>query len=247
MHPRFYGLKQQTHGMLNPLVYRRMYQVARQLPDLDVVEIGGAAGAGSVALALGMKESGKRSKLIVVEKLEGGSRDRYGGYQENLTIIRNSFQSFGVEDQVTLYGHELTFENGSQVVGLVSGSEIAAFVHDADGRLDRDFSLFWPLLRAGGTIIVDDYADTPSYKPVTRQNPQGGIKRVMTYRLLNQMIDWGLFRRTSILGNTVFGYKPTGADFARFELDVCHRIIEGIHQERDAYLRRTGQPLTTTR
>lgn len=236
LHPRFYELKARTHGMLNPMIYRRMYLLAREQPDLDIVEIGGAAGAGSVALALGMKESGKRSGLIVVEKLQGGSRATLGDYQRNLEIINGNFRDFGVDNVVRLYPHEITMENGSEVRALVQTREIAAFVHDADGRLDRDFFLFWPLLRPGGLIIVDDYANSPHFKPISERNPQGGIKSVMTFRLLNQMIDWGLFRPTRHMGNTVFGIKPAGADFSRFDREACRRIIEQVERERDAFL-----------
>lgn len=240
MYPRFYDLKARTHGMLNPMIYRQMYLLAREQPDLDIVEVGGAAGAGSVALALGMKESGKRSGLVVVEKLKGGSRAVLGDYQRNLEIINGNFRQFGVDQVVRLYPHELTMENGAEVRALVRTPEIAAFVHDADGRLDRDFFLFWPLLRPGGLIIVDDYANSPHFKPISERNPQGGIKSVMTFRLLNQMIEWGLFRATRHMGNTVFGIKPAGADFSRFDREACRRIIEQVERERDAYLARTG-------
>jgi len=240
MHPRFYELKAKTHGMLNPMIYRRMYLLAREQPDLDIVEIGGAAGAGSVALALGMKESGKRSGLVVVEKLQGGSRATLGDYQRNLEIINGNFRDFEVGDVVRLYPHEITMENGSEVRALIRTPEIAAFVHDADGRLDRDFSLFWPLLRPGGLIIVDDYANSPHFKPISERNPQGGIKSVMTFRLLNQMIEWGLFRLTRRMGNTAFGIKPVGADFSRFDRQACRRIIEQVERERDAFLAKAG-------
>jgi predicted O-methyltransferase YrrM len=240
MYPRFYDLKARTHGMLNPMIYRQMYLLAREQPDLDIVEVGGAAGAGSVALALGMKESGKRSGLVVVEKLKGGSRAVLGDYQRNLEIINGNFRQFGVDQVVRLYPHELTMENGAEVRALVRTPEIAAFVHDADGRLDRDFFLFWPLLRPGGLIIVDDYANSPHFKPISERNPQGGINSVMTFRLLNQMIEWGLFRATRHMGNTVFGIKPAGADFSRFDREACRRIIEQVERERDAYLARTG-------
>jgi predicted O-methyltransferase YrrM len=244
-HPRFYELKARAHGMLNPLIYRRMYLLARKLPDLDIVEIGGAAGAGSVALALGMKESGKRSGLIVVEKLQGGSRASHGDYQRNLEIINGNFRSFGVEDVVRLYPHEITMENGSEVWHMIRTPEIAAFMHDADGRLDRDFFLFWPVLRPGGLIIVDDYANSPHFKPISERNPQGGIKSVMTFRLLNQMIEWGLFQPTRRMGNTIFGIKPVAADFSRFDREACRRIIEQVERERDHFLAGAAPELAT--
>jgi predicted O-methyltransferase YrrM len=231
-HRRFYDLKARTRGMLSPMIYRRMYLLARALPDLDVIEIGGASGGGSIALALGLNESGKNARLIVVEKLQGGSRSRYGGYRDNLDIIQRNFGEFGVEERIVLFPYELTFDNGNDVLALVSTSRIAAFIHDADGRLDRDFLLFWPLLQPGGLIIIDDYSNTANYTPISDEHPQGGIKSVMTYRLLNQMIAWGLFNPFETMGHTVFGRKPHAANFTRFDLATCTRIIDGIKRER---------------
>jgi predicted O-methyltransferase YrrM len=235
-HARFTKLKQDTNGMLSPIIYHGLYQLARRLPDLPIVEIGGAAGAGSVALALGMKESGKRSKLIVVEKMEGGSRAEYGGYNENLQRIRDNFRRYGVDDTILLFPEALTFENGHEVVQLVGGGKIAAFIHDADGRIDRDFHLFWPLLQDGGAIVVDDYHNVARFQATDVEHPQGGAKGVITYRLLNQFIAWGLFAKDWQFRQTIFGHKPAGADFQRLDLDACRRIVAQVEHERTEYL-----------
>jgi predicted O-methyltransferase YrrM len=232
-HRRFYDLKVRTRGMLSPMIYRRLYFLTRALPDLDIIEIGAASGAASIALALGLKESGKSARLIVVEKLQGGSRARYGGYRDNLDIIQSNFRRFGVEERIVLFPHELTFDNGKDVLALVTTSQIAGFIHDADGRLDRDFLLFWPHLQPGGLIVIDDYSNTAHYTPLSDEHPQGGIKSVMTYRLLNQMIAWGLFTPSGgTMGSTIFGRKPHHATFGRFDLETCTRIIDGIKRER---------------
>ncbi len=234
---RFYNLRTQTNGMLWPVVYKYMYQQSRKLPDLDIIEVGGATGAGSIAIAWGMKESDKKSRLIVVEKCEGGTRSDVGGYEDNLNLIQEHFEKFDANDKITLFPQEVTFDNGNEVISLVETKEISAFIHDADGRLDRDFALFWNLLMPGGLIVVDDYADEPKYKPICERYPQGGTKSVMTYRLLNQIIEWGLFKTSKKIGKTIFGYKPADADFSRFDLEVCNQIIEGVKQERDNFLK----------
>jgi predicted O-methyltransferase YrrM len=170
---RWKALKAESSGMLSPVVYRELYRLARDAPDLDIIEIGGAAGAGSIALALGVKESGKRSGVIVAEKLEGGSRVEFGDRSSNQQIIEENFRKFGVLDQVRFFPHEVTMENGGEVSALFRSGEIAVLVHDADGRVDRDFFLFWPLLRDGCAIVIDDYADEPAkYRPVTPRHPR---------------------------------------------------------------------------
>lgn len=230
---KFYQLRQQTNGMLLPIVYKKIYKLCYDLPDFDIVEIGGATGAASIAIAWAIRDAKKSSKLIVVEKCQGGTRTDVGGYDDNLQLIQQHFTDFGVREQLCLFPHEVTFENGNEVIDLVKPPKISAFIHDADGRVDRDFYLFWPLLEPGGLIIVDDYANKASYKPVSDRHPTGGAKSMMTYRLLNKIIEWGLFKTTHKIGKTIFGIKPHDADFNRFDREVCQQIIKTIEQERD--------------
>lgn len=232
-YPRFYKLKKQAQGMLMPDVYKKMYEYCTDLPDLDIIEIGGAGGAGSIACAWALKETKKKSKLIVVEKCEGGSRSHFGSYDDNLQLLKKHFKKFHVQDYIELYPHELTFEHGKEVISMVRTKEIAALIHDADGRLDRDFFLFWPLLRPGGLIIIDDYENKPKYQPVSSQYPQGGIKLVVTYRLVNQLVEWGLLSIKEKKGATIFGFKPEDGDISKLDLKVCEQIIKQVEQERD--------------
>lgn len=231
-----YLLKIKCNGMLPPSVYKKIYEAVYELPDLDIIEIGGAAGAGSIATALAMKESNKKSRLIVIEKCEGGSRSEFGRYQENLNLINSNFKEFEVENNVLLYPHELTFENGEDVISLVKTPNIAALIHDADGRIDRDFYLFWPIIKPGGLIIIDDYTNTVKFKPISEQYPQGGVKGLQTYRLLNQFMEWGLFKPLLKMDNTIFGYKPPNSDFSLFDMVVCKNIIKEVHDERLEYI-----------
>ncbi|BAY25935.1 hypothetical protein NIES2100_57450 [Calothrix sp. NIES-2100] len=239
---RFYKLREETNGMLLPIVYRKMYDLCSQLPDLDIIEVGGATGTGSVSLAWALKDQQKQSKLIVVEKCEGGTRTDVGGYAENLELIKNHFSKFGVSEQIRLFPKELTFKNGEEAISLVKTPKIAAFIHDADGRIDRDFYLFWPLLYEGGLIIIDDYANEANYQPISPRHPLGGAKLILTYRLLNQIIEWGLFKPTHKIGKTIFGIKPRNADFSRFNLATCQKIVADIESERREYL---ASPLMT--
>lgn len=240
LHGRFLELKQAAGGMLEPAVYHRLYDEVRALRDLDVLEIGGGAGAGTIAIAWAMRDSGKGSKLVVVEKCEGGSRVQFGGRAENLRRLEAHLERFGAAARTVLYPHELRFENGAEVRALLGTPEIAALVHDADGRIDRDFHLFWPLVVPGGLIVVDDFDDVPEFKPPSARYPDGGTKSLLTFRLLTQFIEWGLFEPTRKVRSTMFGRKPPGGDFARLDLEACERIRAEVEAERDRHLRAKG-------
>lgn len=235
---RFFALKQFTHGMLSPDVYREFYQRVKALPDYDILEIGGAHGAGSISMAWGLIDSGKSSKVITVEKCEGGSRSDFGGRSENLDTIVANLKAFGVDHKVDLFPHFLTEKNANKVVKKIDTKHLAALVMDADGRLDRDFKFFWDRLMPGGLIIVDDYDNVPEFTKVNARSPDGGTKKVMTYRLLNQLEDWGLFEREILIGDTLFGKKPLNSDFSKFNPKVMEKLIVELERERDAFLQK---------
>ena len=234
--PDFFRLKLATAGMLPARVYCEIYRRTCQLPDLDIVEIGAGSGAATIAMAWALRTTARNAKIVSVEKCEGGSRLDYGDRATNLNLLETHLVQFGVRDRVELYPHALTPEGGPELMTRIRTGQIGALVHDADGRIDRDFALFWPHLRPGGLIIIDDYENRPSFQRISPSSPDGGTKSLVTFRLLNQFMRWGLVTRSRVVGNTYFGYKPEGADFSRFSTDVCQRIVGEVDGERDRYL-----------
>lgn len=237
---RIERLRRATGGMLETRTYRALYKAARAAPDLDMVEIGAASGTGTIALAWGYRDQGHRSRILAVEKCEGGSRTRLGGHADNLAILTGNLARFGVSDTVHLFTERLDLNRADDVYARIQTDEIAGFIHDADGRLDRDFTLFWERTVPGGLIVVDDYDDLPQFCPFSDEWPDGGTKMLTTYRLLNKLIDWGLFAPERTLGRTVFGRKPVGATFAAFSQARCDEIVAGIMAERAAALGEDG-------
>lgn len=233
---RFRKIKYRSKGMLRPEGYKALYDVAVAAPDLDFVEIGGAAGASSISLALGMKDSQKTGRVIMAEKCEGGSRSKIGDYDTNYSLLTSNLQNFDVTDKVALFPHYLTFENADKFKALIQTEQIGALIHDADGRIDRDFYLFWSMLVDEAPIVIDDCLNKPQFKEKTVRHPDGGTKMLTTYRLTNLFIEWGLFQLDYMIAGTAFGHKPAGADFGKMDLDVCQAVIDQIMHEREVYL-----------
>ncbi len=228
---RFHVLKKLTDGMLDSQVYRRLHHEVRQQPDLDIVEIGAATGTASVAMGWALKERRRKSKVIVVEKCERGSRARKGGYEQNVSIIQTNWKRFGVDRQLCLYPHGISLKNGHEVLDLISTPQIAGFVHDADGRIDRDFFLFWPRLREGGFIVVDDVEN--AFQEKIREDGTVEVfgKRVLTWQLLEKFREWGLFDPVWERHGTVFGRKPVGGSFAKFDAEWCNAVAKEVYRE----------------
>ena len=172
-----------------------------------------------------------------MRNVKAESRTHYGNYETNYSILISNLRHYEVEDYIRLYPHYLTFENSNEVLALVKTEKIAALVHDADGRIDRDFSIFWHRLIPGGKILIDDYQNHPEFQLISSSFPDGGTKKLRTYRLLNQFIEWGLFKPDFVSGSMIFGHKPVDADFSRFDFAQCRAIIDQIMEERAAYLK----------
>jgi predicted O-methyltransferase YrrM len=220
-------LKEHANGMMHRDVYAELHRIAFYGPDLDALEIGGAAGAGSIALALGMKESGKKSRVIVVEKMQGGSRQKYGNFDTNLDIFNKNVRFYGVESHICLFPNSLTLKNGDEIHRMISSKEISALVLDADGKLHRDFLLFWDRVIPCGKIVIDDYRDDPS-----KFSPTGGSKLVQAFRLANYLMSIGLFEKEQQIRSTLIGHKPHGVDITRLDFAKCEEIVAEVERYR---------------
>lgn len=229
---RFVVLKLRTKGMLSPEIYSMYYEAAKRANDLDIVEVGGASGASGIAIALGMKRSGKKSNLIIVEKCEGGSRLSTGDYSENYAVLIKNITKYGVSGKVRLFPHYMSYKNGKEVVEMVETQQIGALIHDADGRVDRDFFFFYQLLTDQALIIIDDYENKSEYREISARYPDGGTKKITTYRLVQQMLDWGLLEIDAVEKGTLFGHKPNTADFSNFDRKECEHIVAKVMKER---------------
>lgn len=229
---RFQKIKKKTRGMLSAKTYAKIYDAIYHGPDLDVVEIGAHGGAISVCVALALKNSGKTSSVIVVERCEGSEMDDFGIAQDNLFFLENIFREFGVRDKITIFPREITYKNGEEVKSMITTARIACLIHDADGFIDRDFYIFWPILVDGGMIIIDDYAPDRSFRPVSDKWPMGGTKARRTWLLVNKLVDWGLLNKCTVIDyQTLFAFKPKNADFGRFDRGQLYEIVDKLRGE----------------
>src|SRR5918996_792777 len=219
LYGRFAVMAATTSGMLSPATYRRIHQRVLDAPDLDFIEVGAAGGSVTVAMGWALKESGKSSSVVAVEKCEGGSRDRYGDFDDNFVRLNHHLQMFGMSDRVRLFTDTLREENGHDVLAIVRSEQISGFVHDADGRIERDFAFFLPRLHDAGFIIIDDYHPTRTWK------------HALTFRLLNQFVDWRLVVIDDVDRGTVFASKHPDADISRLDMKVCAGIVEGVRRQ----------------
>ncbi|MEM9311122.1 MAG: class I SAM-dependent methyltransferase [Pseudomonadota bacterium] len=194
--------------MLPADVYQHMYQAALEAPEGNMVEVGCAHGAGTVCMAAGLRDSGRRGTVFTFEKIIGGTREAFGGVDENTRIILGNFAHFGVADRI-----ELTIGDVEDCAHAVPEDHpIALLCLDADGAIDRDFALFYDQVVHGAPIVIDDVLDRTRLKPDGWQRLNRKLKVDQKHRLSFAMLD--LFQKKGLLDegcirgtDTWFGHK----------------------------------------
>lgn len=224
---RFTVLKWETDGLLPEATYAHLHASFRDAPDNDIVEVGGASGAASIAVALALKETRKQGRLIVVEKFEGGTRDAFGGHRENLARFWSFLKLYGVADYIRLWDGFLTEENSGEVRRLVKTPELAGLILDADGRIHRDLQAFWDLITPDTLIYIDDV------------HPTLATKHALTHRLVTHLIEAQLVKKTDAAENTWIMRRtcPAGTPFPYAK---CQEIFETFCRENHVAFEKAG-------
>ncbi len=204
-------VKEVCNGMLSPEVYQALYETARDAPAPVIVEVGTAHAAGTVSLAMGLRDSGREGVVYTFEKIIGGSRESFGGFDENISIIQRNLAAFGVEGFV-----RLTVGDVAETCDVVpANATIGLLCLDADGAIDRDFGLFFDRLLTGAPIVVDDMRDRTRLKLLRRKGFSGRFKidqkHQLTYRMMELFREHGLVDAGTVHGlDTWFGHKGPG-------------------------------------
>ena len=208
--------------MLSIDVYQEMYHLAQKVEqNTTILEIGTAHGAGTISLALG---SQGKNRIASIDKITGGSRDKFGTLEENKVIIKNNFKYFGVEKVIDFY-----IGTSTEIAPhLPEELTISMLVIDADGAIDRDFELFYNKLLPGSTIIIDDYSNyvrIKKDKKITRIDQ----KFRLTHMLVSFMEQASLLKKNKVIDSTYFGIKPQNqkddVNFSQYDFRPIYRNL----------------------
>ncbi|WP_459191812.1 O-methyltransferase [Halosimplex sp. J119] len=229
---RFSKLKDECNGMLSEEVYEELYQSAKATQKGNIVEVGAAHGAGSIALALGLEDSNRDGEVITVEKGEGGSRSKYGSKEDNIRILEQNIREWGVSDRIRVLPQHLDGESDLPAP-IAEALPISVLCLDADGNLHRDFELLYDHLLPGSMVIIDDYSPEKNYHPKSERYPLGGGKNYRTFCYANALIDEEYLTRYRLIDNTLFAVKP----YTDPEYELDPTVV-------DQHLERTREQLT---
>lgn len=227
----FAELKARANGMLSPVVYQRLYELSTDVAHSNMVEVGAAHGASTIALAKGIKSTGADSTLYTFEKGEGGSRSGYGDKQTNLNILRNNLAEYGVENHVELLPQHLRVEDGLPAT-VRDAAPFSLLCIDADGNVYREFELLYDLLLPGAVIIIDDYGIDRQYRQRTEQYPLGGGKHYRTFCYTNSLIEQGFLWKNTVIDGTLFGIKPPTPPEDPIDQDKIDAVRDHLEADR---------------
>lgn len=194
----FSELIETCDGMLAPQVYARIYETAQR--GGLIVEVGTALGAATVALALGLKHSGRPGHVFTFDPMTGGPRRSVGSAEKRIARIRHNLAHYGVADLVTITPRDLP----SGLSALPDGQVVSVLMLDADGRIDRDLETLHGRLAHDCSLIIDDVAD------LVRVKRRGAVYRIdskmrLSWLLTNKLIASGSVSAGQQLVDTYFG------------------------------------------
>ncbi len=185
-------------GMLSARVYQRIYKTAQR--GGLIVEVGTALGAATVALALGLKSSGKAGHVYTFDPMTGGPRRSIKSVEQRIAWIEKNLSRYDVADLVTIMPCDLA----GGLAELPSGEPVEVLMLDADGRIDRDLEALHGHCAADCALIIDDVAD------LVRVRRKGATYRIdskmrLSWLLTNMLVSTGRISPGERLVNTYFG------------------------------------------
>lgn len=198
-------LTEAANGMLPAEVYQEIFDTVSETKCENIVEIGTAHGAATIALALGALSQNEKAKVWSVDRLGGrhSSRSAFGSPLENERIVVENLSRAKVDHLVRLFvGSSDEFISSNRCP-----ERIDLLMLDADGRIDRDLLHFYGKLSESASIIIDD-VDAAIY---LNQNHEGipyiDCKHRATALLLDGFVQMGYLRIKKRVGNTAFCKK----------------------------------------
>ncbi len=123
----------------------------------DILEIGSYIGGATIAMAMGVRDSGAQKKIISIER---GCRVEHPrvGTQDSFKDLKRNLKRFGFADQVTLInGRSFDPQTVAAVRQMCGPRQIGLFVFDADANVRRDIDCYADRFADRCWMAIDDY------------------------------------------------------------------------------------------
>jgi hypothetical protein len=123
----------------------------------DILEIGSFVGGATIALAMGVRDSGQEKKIISIEP--GGQVDLPQLATKNsFRDLQKNLKRFGFLNRVTLInGRSFEQKTIATVRAMFAPREVGLFVFDADANVRRDINCYGDRFGQRCWVVIDDY------------------------------------------------------------------------------------------
>jgi predicted O-methyltransferase YrrM len=188
-------------SMLHPKVLTMLEHAAATARGA-VVEIGAYVGGATMAMARGIRDSGRPTPMFTIEP--GGAHPTHPDLPSDdiFTDLVSNLRTCGLDAFVTLRrGVSSAPEIVAEVRSCLAERQmpIGLLCIDADGQVQRDLDLYLPMCGDGCLLVVDDYSGPPEN---TKTDP--------TRAAVDALVSSGRARAVDVYGwGTWFGlYTP---------------------------------------
>ncbi|HEY4283514.1 MAG TPA: GNAT family N-acetyltransferase [Chthoniobacterales bacterium] len=154
------------YSMLHLDVLILIYHFAK-ICSGNILEIGAFVGGATIAAALGVRDSGKRKKLIAVEP--GGSvKHKRLGTRNIFRDLERNLARQGVSEMVKLIkGRSFDGTTMREVNESLGSNKIGLLILDADAAKQRDVQCYRDKLADNCWMVIDDYYGADSNAKIT--------------------------------------------------------------------------------
>src|SRR5918996_2250615 len=123
----------------------------------NILEVGAYTGGATIAMALGVRDSGTEKKIVSIERGCRVDHPRIGT-KDSFKDLRKNLKRFGFSEQVTLINGRSFDPDTIAMVRRLSGPlSIGLFVFDADANVRRDINCYSDQFADHCWIVIDDY------------------------------------------------------------------------------------------
>jgi phosphinothricin acetyltransferase len=154
------------YSMLHLDVLILIYHLAK-ICSGHILEIGACVGGATIAAALGVRDSGRTTKLIAIEP--GGSlKHKRLGTRNILRDLERNLAKQGVSEIVTLIkGRSFNAATTRAVNTALGPDKIGLLILDADAAKERDIQCYRDRFADNCWMVIDDYYGANSNAKIT--------------------------------------------------------------------------------
>jgi predicted O-methyltransferase YrrM len=133
-----------------------LYHCAK-VSEGNILEVGSYVGGATIAMAMGVRDSGMEKKIIGIERGCRVDHPRVGT-KDSFKDLRKNLKRFGFLDQVTLInGRSFDPNTIATVRQILDAGQIGLFVFDADANVRRDINCYGDRFADRCWMVIDDY------------------------------------------------------------------------------------------